>query len=105
MDQPIRVAVFLSGNGTTLQNLIDRVADGRLKARIALVASNRADAYGLKRAAQAGIATAVVERKQCANPEEFSRRLFDACREAKVDLVCLAGFMQLVLIPDDFLGR
>ncbi len=61
MQSPIHLAVLLSGNGTTLQNLLDRTADGRLNARIALVVSNRADAYGLVRAEQAGVSTAVVE--------------------------------------------
>jgi phosphoribosylglycinamide formyltransferase-1 len=104
-DRPIRLAVFLSGQGTTLQNLLDRTADGRLAARVVLAASGRPDAYGLARARQAGVPTAVVERKQCAGREEFSARLFDPCRRAGADLVCLAGFLQLLVIPDDFRGR
>ena len=105
MTDPIRLAVFLSGSGTTLQNLLDRTADGRLRAEVVLVASSRADAFGLQRARQAGVPTALVERKQCGSREEFSRRLFDLCRQAQADLVCLAGFLQLVQIPDDFQGR
>lgn len=105
MKQPIRLAVLLSGGGTTLQNLIDRIAAGRLHARIVLVLSNRVDAYGLMRAEQHGIATAVVERKACANRDEFSRRLFDHCRRAEAELVCMAGFLQLITVPDDFHGR
>lgn len=101
----IRLAVLLSGNGTTLQNLLDRIADGRLRAQVALVLSNRADAYGLARAAEAGIPASVVERKQFADRESFSRRIFDLCREAHADLVCLAGFLQLLHVPDDFLNR
>jgi len=101
----IRLAVFLSGNGTTLQNLIDRAADGRLPAQVVLVASNKADAFGLVRAEKAGIPTSVIERKDFATREEFSRRLFDLCREHKADLVCLAGFLQLIHIPDDYEGR
>jgi formyltetrahydrofolate-dependent phosphoribosylglycinamide formyltransferase len=102
---PLRIAVFLSGNGTTLQNLLDRSAHGRLPARVVLVASNRADAYGIERAKRANVHTVVVERKNCGSSEEFSRNLFDECRKVDADLVCLAGFMQLVRIPDDFLGR
>ena len=105
MSQPLRLAVLLSGSGTTLQNLLDRSADGRLPAQVVQVVSSRADAYGLSRAAAAGIPTAVVERKSCAAPEDFSARIFDCCRAAGADLVCLAGFLQLVLIPDDFAGR
>jgi formyltetrahydrofolate-dependent phosphoribosylglycinamide formyltransferase len=100
-----RVAVLLSGGGTTLQNLLDRVADGRFDAEIVLVLSNNADAYGLERARRAGIATGVVGRKEAGSREEFSRRLFDQCRQRRVDLVCLAGFLQLLTVPDDFLGR
>ncbi len=105
MDHPIRLAVLLSGGGTTLQNLIDRIGSGKLRARIVLVASNRSDARGLERAGRAGLRTAVVTRSEYPSRELFSRRLFDLCREAGAELVCLAGFLQLVTIPDDFEGR
>jgi formyltetrahydrofolate-dependent phosphoribosylglycinamide formyltransferase len=101
----IRLAVLLSGSGTTLQNFLDRIADGRLRAQVALVVSSRADALGLQRAQRAGLPTAVVERKPCGSREEFSRRIFELCRQAQVDLVCLAGFLQLLQIPDDFQSR
>jgi formyltetrahydrofolate-dependent phosphoribosylglycinamide formyltransferase len=102
---PIRLAVLLSGNGTTLQNLLDRTADRRLRADIVLVVSNRYDAFGLERARRAGVRVAVVERSECDSREDFSRRIFDLCRGAQVDLVCLGGFLQLLPIPDDFAGR
>ncbi len=105
MHQPIRLAVLLSGSGTTLQNFLDRIADGRLRAEIAVVVSSKADAFGLHRAHQADIPAFVVERKACASREEFGARIFDHCRRADVDLVCLAGFLQLVPIPDDFHNR
>jgi formyltetrahydrofolate-dependent phosphoribosylglycinamide formyltransferase len=105
MAHAIRLAVLLSGNGTTLQNLIDRIASGRLRAEIALVLSNQYDAYGLERAARAGIAIHVVDRQEFDSREAFSQRIFDRCRQADAELVCLAGFLQLIQIPDDFLGR
>lgn len=105
MNPLIRLAVLLSGGGTTLQNLLDRSADGRLSARVVLALSSRANAFGLRRAEAAGVPTAVVERKRCASAEEFSERIFARCREVRPDLVCLAGFLHLVQIPDDFLGR
>jgi formyltetrahydrofolate-dependent phosphoribosylglycinamide formyltransferase len=105
MNQPLRLAVLLSGSGTTLQNLLDRCARGDLPATIAVVVSSNAAAFGLSRAQKAGIPTAVVERKACGSREEFSRRIFDHCRAAGADLVCLAGFLQLLHIPDDFLSR
>jgi phosphoribosylglycinamide formyltransferase-1 len=105
MQHPPRLAVLLSAGGTTLQNLLDRIADGRLPAQVVQVVSSRDDAYGLVRAQHAGIPTAVVERKECASREEFSQQIFELCRGAQADLVCMAGFLQLLLVPDDFLGR
>lgn len=101
----LRLAVLLSGGGTTLQNLLDCSAAGRLPTEVALVVSNRYDAFGLERARQAGIPAAVVERSDCATRDEFGHRVFDLCRGAKIDLVCLGGFLQLLPVPDDFAGR
>lgn len=100
----LKVAVLLSGNGTTLQNLLDRSAAGTLPVRFVLVVSNNPGAYGLERAKSANIPTEVVPRRGVSR-EEFSLRTFAACRSAGADLVLLAGFMQLILIPDDYLGR
>ncbi len=105
MAQNLCLAVLLSGSGTTLQNLLDRSTAGRLPARIVQVVASRADAYGLERARQAGVPAAAVERKACGSREEFSRSIFDLCRRAGADLVCMAGFLQLLVIPDDFMGR
>jgi formyltetrahydrofolate-dependent phosphoribosylglycinamide formyltransferase len=105
MHDPIRLAVLLSAGGTTLQNLLDRSADGRLRARVVRVVSSRSDAFGLMRAERAGVPTGVVTRKEHASVEDFSGRLFDHCREAEADLVCLAGFLQLLRVPPDLEGR
>ena len=105
MPDPIRLAVLLSGGGTTLQNLIDRIADGRLDARIVCVVSSRADVVGVERGERAGIPTFVVERRACSSREEFSSRILGHCRDAGADLVCMAGFLQLLHIPADFAGR
>lgn len=104
-ESPFRLAVLLSGGGTTLQNLLDRIRDGRLRASVNLVVSSRPDAFGLERARRAGVIAAIVERKQVGTREEFSRRIFDLCRQARADLVCLAGFVQLLAIPEDFHHR
>jgi phosphoribosylglycinamide formyltransferase-1 len=101
----LELAVLLSGSGTTLQNILDRCANGRLRARVACVVSSSADAYGLTRAAAAGIPAHVVERRACASRAEFSRRILDHCRQAGARLVCLAGFLQLLEIPEDFTNR
>src|SRR5687767_10450760 len=105
MHDPIRLAVLASAGGTTLQNLLDRIADGRLRAEVAAVVSNNSDAFVLERARRAGIAAYVVDRKEAGTREEFSRRIFAHCRDAQADLVCMAGFLQLIQVPDDFLGR
>lgn len=105
MHNPIRLAVVASGGGTTLQNFLDRIAAERLHAEVAVVISNNADAFALERARGAGIPAMVVDRKEAGSREEFSRRIFEHCRQARIDLVCLAGFLQLIHVPDDFLGR
>src|SRR5262245_31795426 len=92
---PVRIAVLASGGGTTLQNLIDRIADGRLWAHIVLVASNNPKAFVLERGRKAGLQTVEVERRG-ASRDEFSSRLFEHCRNAGADLVCMAGFLQLL---------
>jgi formyltetrahydrofolate-dependent phosphoribosylglycinamide formyltransferase len=102
MRPPIRLAVLLSGSGTTLQNLLDRCADGRLAAQGAVVVSSSATAFGLTRARRAGVPAHVVERKDCASRAEFSARIFAHCRQAGAELVCLAGFLHLLEIPEDF---
>jgi phosphoribosylglycinamide formyltransferase-1 len=105
MAKPVRLAILASGGGTTLQNLLDRIADGRLRAQVMLVISNNSDAMALARARSAGIEAVFVSRKEFGSRAEFSRRIFDACRRAGIDLVCLGGFLQLIEVPDDFLGR
>lgn len=101
----IKLAVLLSGGGTTLQNLIDRIANGKLSAEICQTISNRSNAYGIQRAKDAGIATSVVERKAFSDRSAFSHAIFDLCRKSQADLVCLAGFLQLIEIPEDFTNR
>jgi formyltetrahydrofolate-dependent phosphoribosylglycinamide formyltransferase len=100
-----RLAVLISAGGTTLQNLIDRIADGRLEAQIVQVISSNPGVFGLERAARAGLPAAVVSRREAGSRDEFSRRIFDLCRQARADLVCMAGFLQLLTIPEDFHGR
>ncbi len=103
--EPLRLAVLVSGGGTTLQNLLDRAADGRLPARVVLVVASNSGAPALERARAAGVEAIAVERRAAGSVEAFSRPIFEACRRARADLVCLAGFLQLVHVPDDFLGR
>jgi len=103
--RPIRLAVLLSGTGMTLQNLIDQIADGRLAAQIVQVISGRPDAGGIERAKRAGLPVEVVNRKSFTDLASYSRRIFDLCRGRRADLVCLAGFLQLLEIPPDYTDR
>ena len=102
---PLKLAVLLSGGGRSLQNLIDRIAAGTLDAEIVLVLASNDSAGGLQRAESAGIPAHVVSRKAYADAEDFAMRVFSLVRESRADLVCLAGFLSLLPIPDDFLGR
>jgi phosphoribosylglycinamide formyltransferase-1 len=106
MGKPVRLGVFLSGGGTTLQNLIDRIADGRLGGRIEFVLSSRADAYGLQRAKAAGIPTLIVSSKAYRrNWDAFSEAVEAAIAPYEVDLICLAGFMCFYRVPPQRAGR
>jgi phosphoribosylglycinamide formyltransferase 1 len=96
------IAVLLSGSGTTLQNLIDRIAVGTLPVRIVRVVSSRQDAFGVERARRAGLPVEVVARREFPDIEAFSKRTFDLCRVAGARVVCLGGYLQLLRIPDDY---
>ena len=93
MAKPINLAVLLSGSGRTLQNFIDRVAEGRLDARVSVVISSRADAYGLERARAAGIPALVVPSRKFRNFVALSDAIAAELAKFPVDLVALAGFM------------
>lgn len=96
----MKLAVLISGRGSNLQALIDACADEDFPAEIALVLSNKADAFGLERAQKAGIPTGVLNHKDFAERESFDAAMTEAIEAAGADLVCLAGFMRL--LSDDF---
>ncbi len=100
----LRVGVLLSGSGRTLQNFIDLAASGELPITIEVVISSRADVYGLKRAEAAGLPTHVVDARSTP-ADEFNHKITQLLTEARVDLVCLAGFLSLWIIPPEFEGR
>jgi formyltetrahydrofolate-dependent phosphoribosylglycinamide formyltransferase len=102
---PIKLAVLVSGSGTTLQNLIDEIAARRLDAEIRVVIGSRAGLKGLERAAAAKIPNFIVDRRDFDDTASFSRHVFSLCDDAGVDLVCLAGWLCLLDLPDRYLGR
>ena len=105
LDHPLRLAVLVSGSGTTLQNLIDRIAARALDARIDLVIGSRPGLLGLKRAADAKLPNFVVDRREFDDSAAFSRQVFSLCDDARVDLICLAGWLCLLDLPERYAGR
>ena len=101
------IGVLLSGRGSNFEALADSVAAGRIPdARMALVVSNREGAPGLERAAARGIPTRVIPSKGLER-EAYDRQVVAALQEARIDLVCLAGFMRLLspYFVQQFSGR
>ncbi len=103
--RPVRIAVLISGGGTTLRNLIQRIEAGTLDAEILLVVSSTSKAGGLQFAERAGVPSAVVRRKDFHSQDAFSAAIFDRCRQAGVDVVVMGGFLKRVTIPEDFANR
>jgi phosphoribosylglycinamide formyltransferase-1 len=92
----LKLGVLISGRGSNLQALIDAAAEPSYPAEIAIVISNKADALGLVRAAEAGIATRVIPHREFPDRAAFDAALDMSLRDAGVELVCLAGFMRLL---------
>lgn len=96
MPKLCNVVVLISGSGSNLQALIDSLREGATPARIRAVISNRADAYGLERARQAGIQTEVLDHKAYADRESFDQALAQRIDAHEPHLVILAGFMRIL---------
>ena len=92
----MNIAVFVSGGGTNLQAIIDEVAKGEIKAKIALVVSDNKDAYALTRAKTAGIETFVLSPKGFKSREDYDKEIIEELKKRDVNLVVLAGFMRLI---------
>lgn len=92
----MNIAVLCSGNGTNLQAIIDKVGEGYIPARIALVVSDNKNAFALERAKKAGIETLVLNPKDFGTREEFDKGVIKNLQKRKVGLVVLAGYMRLL---------
>ncbi len=101
----IKLAVLLSGSGSTLQNLIDHIDRKTLSAAVACVVSSRHGVYGLERACNLGIPAHTVARKEFVDTHSFGAAVWDALAPYGPDLVVLAGFMSLLPIPSDYQNR
>ena len=91
---PIKIAVLVSGGGTNLQALIDAEKNGKIHDGVlSLVVSNKSDAYALKRAEKTGIPTAVISKKECGSQEVFEEKIKALLDQNGISLIVLAGFM------------
>jgi phosphoribosylglycinamide formyltransferase-1 len=100
-----RIAVLVSGGGRSLENLVERIGAGELDCEIALVACNVPSAFALERARRLGLPTRVLDHKTFASPAEFSAAIFEAVESSGAELVVLAGFLRLLLVPERWAGR
>ena len=105
VEKMLKLAVLVSGGGTTLQNLIDACRLGEISARVEVVIASREGIYALQRAADAGVKRCVVSPKAYASVGEFSGKVFGLCDDAGVDLVCLGGWLSLLEVPGRYEGR
>lgn len=103
---PLRLAVLISGSGSTLQNLHERITNGRLRgAEIALVVSSRRAVRGVERARAAGLPVDIVRMRDYPDAAAFSAALTTSLDHARIDLVVMAGFLCLWQIPPHYAGR
>ena len=99
MSEPLKIGVLLSGSGTNLQAIIDRIADGSLNASIELVVSSRPSAYGLKRAEAAGLQTLTLSKEMYADPEQADEIIAAELKSHGCECVIMAGYMRMVHAP------
>ena len=91
-----RIAIFVSGSGTNMENLARRVKSHALECEIALIVCDNPKALALERAAQLGLETFVIERKEFKSKAEFGAKITQKLKEKKIDLIVLAGFMRIL---------
>ena len=100
----LRIAVCVSGGGTNLQAIIDRIADGTIRnAQLVKIISNKPGVYALERAKNAGVDSAVVSPKEYGTREEFNEALLKSIDDCSPDLIVLAGF--LVVLPETIVKK
>lgn len=102
---PLRVAVLLSGSGTSLENLCEQIDAGALPARVVCVIASKEKAFGLERARRRGIPAIAVPRREHPDPGAFNDRLHAELARFEVDLVALLGFLSPFEPRARFAGR
>ena len=91
-----KLAVLVSGRGSNLQAIIDQIEQGKLKARIAIIITNKSQAQALERGQKHAVKTTFVDPKLYPEKAEYDRVLATIIKEHDVDLVCLAGYMRIL---------
>jgi phosphoribosylglycinamide formyltransferase 1 len=102
---PWRLAVLLSGSGRTLANLLAAIAAGELPARIVAVVSSVPGVRGLEIAAEAGVPTHLIPRREFGTDAAFSTAVYDAVTPHRPHLLLLAGFLRRLVVPPAWEGR
>jgi formyltetrahydrofolate-dependent phosphoribosylglycinamide formyltransferase len=103
--QPLRVAVLLSGEGTSLENLCERIDAGRVPARVVLVVASKEKAGGLARAERRGIPAVAVPRKAYPDVQRFNDAIHAELAKHDVDLVACLGFLSIFELRGRYEGR
>jgi formyltetrahydrofolate-dependent phosphoribosylglycinamide formyltransferase len=104
-DSPLRIAVLLSGNGTSLENLLEHIDSGEVPGEVGVVVSSKPGAFGLERARRRGIPAVVVSRREHPDPDDFNDALHAALEPYEVELVALLGFLSLFQLRGRYEGR
>lgn len=104
-NKPLRIAALISGGGRTLLNIADCIDKGELNAEVVCIIGSRGGIAGIERAEKRGFDVHVVPRKDFEDAATFSTAVFDVIRAARADIVCLAGFLSLLVLPDEFTNR
>ena len=102
--QPCRIAVLISGGGSTMMNLHRHIEDGELSAKICLMIASR-QCTGIEKGQAAGIPAMLLSPKKFASVTDYSDAVFEEIRNVNADVVLLAGFLSRIIIPHDFMNR
>jgi len=100
-------AVFISGNGSNLQAIINATNNGQIDGKICCVLSNKEEAFGLVRAKEANIPTIVIEHQNFKTREKFETAILESLKSYQIDLIVLAGFMRILspVLIKPYLGK
>ena len=91
-----RIGILISGNGSNMVNIIDACEEKRLNSRVVLVIADKLDAGGINKAVKRKINTVVLEKKKIGSKLKFEKEVLKNLKNFKINLLCLAGFMQIL---------